>query len=103
LNVLVPNTTDPATKAKLISEAIDGYLQYATITVPIIKHNAASQNNNEKLRMPGYDSIQDARQKIAQAVEIASPGVDIYRKLGDSAGADALAAKLATLRASFAA
>jgi tetratricopeptide (TPR) repeat protein len=77
LDFLAPAATDQAEKAKLLAEAVKGYLEYAKVTVPIIKRNATSQD-----QIPGFDTEEEAKFKLQKAIDGGETAIQIYRKVG---------------------
>ena len=85
-DVLAPNQQDPKGKADLLSEGVRGMLPYADGTAKIIFHNS-DQGKDPAMRMPGYDSLDEAKDKVTQTEKEAELARSLYLSMGDRAAA----------------
>jgi tetratricopeptide (TPR) repeat protein len=85
-NVLAPQEKNPKTKADILAAGVKGMLPYAQGTAQIIFHNS-DQGKSPQLKMPGYDSLEEAASKLKETEKAAQEAGQIYGSLGDRAAA----------------
>jgi O-antigen ligase/tetratricopeptide (TPR) repeat protein len=85
-DILAPNEADPKRKADLLAEGVRGMLEYGDVTAKYILGNSDGGKQPD-LKMPGYDSLNEARSKLAKATKAANDAAKIYRTLGDGTAA----------------
>ncbi len=82
---LAPNEKDPKKRADLLADGVRGMKAYIETS-----HYILGNSDNGKqpdLKMPGYDSYNEARLKLDKAANAASEAARIYRDLGDRTAA----------------
>jgi hypothetical protein len=82
-DVLAPAETDPKKKADLLAAGVRGMLAYAKVTVGSILV-ISDHGKKPDQRMPGYDTLIEARAKLDRAAKAADDAASIYRRLGDT-------------------